>query len=250
MRVDVLRLVKARAHEDAYVMDHAELDRAHLQHLGAERRQLQHFLEADAVEPTRARLDPRIRRVDAVDVGVDVAAVGGDRGRDGHGRCVRSAAAQRGDAAGVLVDALEAGDHCDFPALDEAAHQFAPIDLADAGAAMGVVGVDRNLPALPRSGRHPDRLQHNGKKPRGDLLARGHHGVVFARVMQRCRRAAPFHQLVGHARQGGDDDGDLMAGVDLALDVARDVADAVEIGDRGSAELHHQAAHGESGRPK
>jgi len=35
-----------------------------------------------------------------------------------------------------------------------------------------------------------------------------------------------------------------MAGVDLALDVARDVADAVEIGDGGSAELHHKAGHG------
>ena len=35
-----------------------------------------------------------------------------------------------------------------------------------------------------------------------------------------------------------------MAGVDLALDVARDVADAVEIGDRRSAEFHHQASHG------
>ena len=34
-----------------------------------------------------------------------------------------------------------------------------------------------------------------------------------------------------------------MAGVDLALDVARHVADAVEIGDRRSAEFHHQASH-------
>jgi hypothetical protein len=30
-----------------------------------------------------------------------------------------------------------------------------------------------------------------------------------------------------------------MAGVDLALDVARDIADAVDIGDRRSAEFHH-----------
>jgi hypothetical protein len=34
-----------------------------------------------------------------------------------------------------------------------------------------------------------------------------------------------------------------MAGRDLALDVARYDADAVEIGDRRSAEFHHQPSH-------
>ena len=51
VRIDVLRLVEARAHEDAHPVHHAELDRAHLQHLGAERGELQHFLERD---PCRA----------------------------------------------------------------------------------------------------------------------------------------------------------------------------------------------------
>jgi hypothetical protein len=36
-----------------------------------------------------------------------------------------------------------------------------------------------------------------------------------------------------------------MAGIDLALDMARDVADAVDIGDGGAAEFHHKAAHDE-----
>ena len=58
------------------------------------------------------------------------------------------------------------------------------------------------------------------------------------------RLAAPADQLVGLAGHGRDHDGDLVAGVDLALDVARDIADAVDIGDRGSAEFHHQAGHG------
>ena len=55
--------------------------------------------------------------------------------------------------------------------------------------------------------------------------------------------AAPGDQLVGRAGHGRDHDGDLVAGVDLALDVARHVADAVDVGDRGSAEFHHQASH-------
>ena len=55
--------------------------------------------------------------------------------------------------------------------------------------------------------------------------------------------AAPLDQLVGLARHGRDDDRDLVAGVDLALDVARDVADALDVGHRGSAEFHHEARH-------
>jgi hypothetical protein len=58
-------------------------------------------------------------------------------------------------------------------------------------------------------------------------------------------RAVPCgHELIGHARHGRDHDGYIIAGVDLALDVARHVADAVEIGDRRSAEFHHQSSHG------
>ncbi len=67
----------------------------------------------------------------------------------------------------------------------------------------------------------------------------------YSRASCRRRRVpAPAHQLVGLAGHGGDHDGHLVAGVDLALDVLRDIADSVEIGDRGSAEFHHQAGHG------
>ena len=67
--------------------------------------------------------------------------------------------------------------------------------------------------------------------------------------MQRRGLATPFDQLIGRAGHGRDHDGDLMAGVDLALDVARDVADAVDIGDRRSAEFHHQTGHDFSSQP-
>ena len=94
----------------------------------------------------------------------------------------------------------------------------------------------------------PMFLQHDRKQPGGDLLAGGDHRVVFAGVVQRRGLAAPGHQLVGLAGHGGDHDGHLVAGVDLALDVARDIADAVDIGDRGSAEFHHEAGHERIGR--
>ena len=89
-------------------------------------------------------------------------------------------------------------------------------------------GQDRQLPALPGARVDAHAFQHDGEQPGGHLLAGGDHGVVFARVVQRRRLAAPGDQLVGLAGHGGDHDRDLMAGVDLALDVARDVADAVD----------------------
>ena len=240
-----LGLVEARAHEDAHVVHHAELDRAHLQHLRAERSEFQHLLIGDLVEALGARHHPRVGGVDAVHVGVDVAARGLDRGRDRDRRGIGAAAAERGDAAGVLVQALEAGDHRDLAALLEAGDQLAAVDGEDARRAVRVGGDDRKLPALPGAGVDADAFQHDREQPGGDLLAGGDHGVVFAGVVQGGGVAAPAHQLVGLAGHGGDHDGDLVAGVDLALDVLRDIADSVEIGDRGSAEFHHQAGHGD-----
>ena len=87
MRVDVLGLLEARPHEDAHIMHHSELDRAHLHHLGAERSELQHLLISDPFQALRTRHDARIAGVNAIDVGVDVAALGryGRRDRDRGG---------------------------------------------------------------------------------------------------------------------------------------------------------------------
>ena len=109
-------IVEGRADKGPHLVHHGQLDRADLQHLGAERGHFEHFLEGDAVEPPRLRHDARVGGVDAVDVGVDVAAVGPDRAGDRHGAGVRAAAAERRDAAGRRLDALEAGDHGDLAA--------------------------------------------------------------------------------------------------------------------------------------
>ncbi len=89
----------------------------------------------------------------------------------------------------------------------------------------------------------PMPSQHDGEQAGGHLLARGDDGVVFARVVQRRGVLGPGDQLVGLARHGRDHDGDLVAGIDLALDVARDVADTVDIGDGRAAEFHHKTGH-------
>ena len=108
------RVGEARQHLHAHAMVHRHLDRAGLQHLGAQRRQFQHFLVGDLIELARLRNDARIGRVDAVDIGVDIAAVGLERRRQRHRRGIRAAAAQRRDAP-VGPEPLEPGDHRDLP---------------------------------------------------------------------------------------------------------------------------------------
>ena len=57
--------------------------------------------------------------------------------------------------------------------------------------------------------------------------------------MQRRGLGGPADQLVGLAGHRGDHDGHVMAGIDLALHMLRDVANAVDIGDGRAAEFHH-----------
>ena len=54
---------------------------------------------------------------------------------------------------------------------------------------------------------------------------------------------APADEFVGLARHGGHHHRHLVAGVDLALDVACGVADALDVGDRRAAELQNQTGH-------
>src|SRR5262249_39381531 len=148
------------------------------------------------------------------------------------------------DAAGLLVHALEARHHRDLAALLEPADELGAVDLLDARAGMGVVGVDRQLPSLPRARVDAHALEHHGREAGSPLFAAAPHRVVLARIVQRRRLAAPADELVSLARHGGDDDGHVVAGIDLALDVPRHVADVLDVGDRGAAELHDEAGHG------
>ncbi len=103
------------------------------------------------------------------------------------------------------------------------------------------------MPALPGARIDIEILQRDGEKAGGDLLAGRDHGVVFPRVEDTPLlqgRFAPSDELIGRAGHGRDHDGDFVAGIDLALDVTRDVADAVDIGDRGAAEFHDETGHG------
>ena len=222
------------------MLAHGEADRTGLQHLGPDPGQLEHFGEGDLVKLARFGDDARIGGVDAVDVGVDVAAVGLQPRRDGDRRRVGAAAPERGDAA-VLADPLETGDDRDrarFQCFVEGGR----FDRLDPGIAVDPGGAEQ-LPAHETARVEADRLEGHREEAGGDLLARGDDHVIFLIVMGHGGFAAQLNQPVGLPGHGGDHDQHLIAGLDLALDAAGDAADPLDPGHRGAAEFHHDAGH-------
>ena len=59
-----------------------------------------------------------IGRVDAIDIGVDVAKIGLERDRDRNRAGVGAAAAERRQPVAILLDALEARDDRDLAAVE------------------------------------------------------------------------------------------------------------------------------------
>ena len=100
---------KRRGHQDGHVVQLTQLDRPRVHDARAELRQLEHLLVANLGHLARIRHHARVGRVDALDIGIDLAALGVQRARQCHRGRVRSAAAERGDVL-VFGDALEAGD--------------------------------------------------------------------------------------------------------------------------------------------
>src|SRR4029077_4172303 len=107
-------------------------------------------------ELARVRHDPWISRIDAVDVGVDIAAVSFDAGGDGDGGGVRTAAAERSQPA-VAGDAVEAGDDGDGAACHGLA-EGGGLNRLDARVAMNA-GRSNQLPAHEAARLHAHVLK-------------------------------------------------------------------------------------------
>ena len=73
----------------------------------------------------------------------------------------------------------------------------------------------------------PRTMARYWQQPGGDFSPGSDDRIVFAGIVQHGRLSRPLDQLIGHARQAGDHDGHIVAGIDLALDVACHVADAL-----------------------
>jgi hypothetical protein len=108
---------------------------------------------------------------------------------------------------------------------------------------MLVVGLDRDLPSLPGTRRHADRLQHDRKQPRRHLLAGSDHRIIFARIVKRRGLLGPFDELIGVTGHCGDNDSAMMPRFHFALHMQRDIPNPIEVANRRPSEFHHQNGH-------
>ncbi len=93
--------------------DHAEFfgefHRARLHDFGAEAGEFEHFVVGNLVELLRIGDQARVGGINAINVGINLAQVGFQRGGEGNGREIGAAAAERGDLTFESL-ALEPGD--------------------------------------------------------------------------------------------------------------------------------------------
>ena len=164
---------------DLEPVDPGELDRPSLKHFGALVRELEHFLVADGRQPPRFGHEARVGGVHAVDVRVDVAALGTERDRQGDGARIRAAAAERRDL--VAGGALEACDDHDA-AVVQLLTDPGRLDAGDARAAERAVGQDARLRPGQADRVNAPVMQGHDEQRRADQLARGHQQVQLARI--------------------------------------------------------------------
>ena len=178
-------------------------------HLRAVTGEFQHLLATDLRQFAGVGNDARVRRVDAVDVGVDLAALRLEGGGERDGGRVRAAAPKRRDVA-VLRDALKARDDDDAPRVEHAA-DGGGVERDDGRAPVRRVGANARLRAA-----HADRLlaevaeRHRHQRARDDL-AGGEQHIQFARIGRAGDRFREFDEAVGRVAHRGDDDHDVGA---------------------------------------
>ena len=196
-------------------------------------------------DPAGARHDPRVGGEHAVDVGVDLADVGAERGGERDRGGVGAAAAEGGDVLGVLADALEAGDDRDRRP------RRAPARIRP-----GVTSMIRALPCaesvmtpawLPVNDRAswPRSCDGHREQRHRDALAGGQQHVELARRRQRARPAGRGRAARRWCRPSRRRRRRRRGRPCLVSTMrSRDPLDALGVGDGGAAVLLHDQAHG------
>ncbi len=189
----------------------------------------------------------RVGRVHAVDVAVDLAALGAERGGEGDRGRVGAAAAERRDLAPV-AHPLVAGDDDHFAARKLVLDAMRP-HLDDPRVEMAVVGEDPRLRSGERdrlvpAGVHRDREQRH----RDPLAGREQHVELPARrlgALSERRRGLTRQgeERVGRLAHRADDDDDVVPGFASGGDAGRDLADLLDVGDARTAVLLNEHAH-------
>ena len=138
---------------------------------------------------------------------------------------------------------MEPGHHRDAPGGDRVADAVAA-DLEDLGLAVGGVGDDARLRARERDRRLAAVDDGHAEQRDRDPLARRQEHVHLAGRRAARHVVGQALEVVGGLAHGRDDDHDVVAAASGAHDVLGDGTDSIGVGDRGTAELLDQQAHG------
>ena len=196
-----------------------ELDRLRVQHLRARFRHLLRFFVRQRADAPRRRHDARVRGVDAVDVGADLAVLGVERRGHGHRGGIAAAAPERRDFLPV-GDALIAGDD-DDPARATARPARGTADLDDARVDMAVVGDDARLAAGEADGVAAQLADRHREQRHRDPLAGGQQHVQLAPIRVGRHLLGHRQQVVGRVAHRRHDDDDVVAQLPGAHDARR-----------------------------
>ena len=233
---------------NAHVLAAGVFDAAQMQDLGPAGRHLEHLFVTDVGDLPGARHDPRVRGEDAVDIAVDLAVVGAQRGGERHRGGVGGAAAEGGHVLGVLRHALEAGHDHDV-ALVQRRGDPAGRDVDDPGVAVGAGGDDAGLRAGQRPGVQPLVVDGHGQQGGAHPLAGGQQHVEFPRAAGAGHPEGEFHEFVGGVPHGGDDHHHVVTELSGRHDPLGHALDAVRVCDRRATVLLHYAAHAAASLP-
>jgi hypothetical protein len=156
--------------------------------------------------------DARVGGEDAVDVGVDLAHVGLERGGERHRGRVGAAPAQGGDLLGVLADALEAGDDDDVTLGqrlgDPPGVTSMILALPCSASVMTPAWLPVNERACSRGRRSPSPTRAIEIRSPAVISMSSSRGGGFGADL-----VGQVEQLVGAVAHGRDDDDDVVAGL-------------------------------------
>ena len=185
-----------------------QLHAAVVEDLGPLAGKLQHLVIGDLAELAGGGHDAGVRGVDPVHICEDLAEVGVEGRRQGHGAGIGAAPAQGGDIA-APVHALEARDEDDAVLVQLGAEPLR-VDAADAGVRVDGGGLDAHLEGVEGHAAKAPLLQGHGAEGHADLLAGGeeHIHLPLGGLGVDLRRLGD--EIVGGIPLGGEDHDDVV----------------------------------------
>ena len=175
--------------------------------------------------------ETRVGRIDAADVGEDLATAGVEGDREGDRGRVRSTAAQRGDLVLAGALALEARHDDDLAGLDLGADP-ARLDTGDPRPSVAAVRGDAGLRPAQADGRDAEAVQGHRQQGRGLVLAGREQDVELTGVGLVGDGGRKAEQLVGRVAHGRNGHDEVVAGRALTSDPPGDTLDPVRVGER------------------